>query len=162
MAAEWVQLKDYPRYAVHRDGHIKNLDSGCVLAGHINKQGYREVCLVTAPGTKHSEFVHQLIMVTFVGECPVGYSVDHKDRNRANAKLDNLQYVTVFVNSSQAASNKNRFGEGSSLSKLTEKEVKDIRFQGAMGISSRELGKRFKVDRSMISYIIARKNWTHI
>ncbi len=38
--------------------------------------------------------VHRLVMAAFIGPCPEGYEVMHKDDNRANARLDNLCYGT--------------------------------------------------------------------
>lgn len=156
---KWVQLANYPKYAVHPDGHIKNLESGCVLAQHANKKGYSEVCLVTVPGSKHRATVHQLIAETFIGACPVGYVVDHKDRNRANSALTNLQYILKQVNDAQGGIK--RTGEKHYACKLSTEQVKLIKWKGAMGISSRELAKEFKVDRSNISYILSGKTRQH-
>lgn len=38
--------------------------------------------------------VHQAVLKAFVGECPDGYEIHHKDGNKQNNRLDNLEYIT--------------------------------------------------------------------
>lgn len=46
--------------------------------------------------------VHQIIWEAFNGEIPEGYEVDHKDNNRLNNALDNLQLLTHADNVEKA------------------------------------------------------------
>ena len=38
--------------------------------------------------------IHRVVAETFIGPCPEGYEVDHKDRNSRNNDCTNLRYVT--------------------------------------------------------------------
>lgn len=46
--------------------------------------------------------VHRLVMLSFVGPCPQGMCVDHKDGNKQNNRLTNLEYVTLSENQRRA------------------------------------------------------------
>jgi hypothetical protein len=47
--------------------------------------------VVNVDGEKY--FVHDLVASAFLGPCPVGFKVRHKDGNGFNNKLENLEYV---------------------------------------------------------------------
>lgn len=42
--------------------------------------------------------IHVLVALAFLGPCPKGCVVHHKDGNRRNSKLSNLEYVTYAIN----------------------------------------------------------------
>lgn len=46
---------------------------------------------------------HRIVMDTFVGECPQGAEVNHKDRNHQNNAVSNLEYCTHQQNQKHAA-----------------------------------------------------------
>lgn len=60
-------------------------------------QPYVSVLLVKNDSKKHIN-VHRLVMLSFVGPCPQGMCVDHKDGNKHNNRLSNLEYVTLSEN----------------------------------------------------------------
>lgn len=126
MSLEWVTLRDYPKYAICREGHIKNIKTGCVLKGSYNREGYKYIDLVTEIGFTKRFLVHVLVMLTFVGECPEGHSIDHINRDRAANSLDNLRYVTISENSKQADHSDDPKGEANSNSKLNRKRWSHI------------------------------------
>ena len=73
---------------VNKDGvclkYVRSRDR-LELCGSPTKQGYI---------TCKSCLLHRIIWETFVGEIPDGYELDHKDNNRSNNALNNLQLVT--------------------------------------------------------------------
>ena len=42
-------------------------------------------------------FVHRLVMLAFIGECPDGMCVLHLDGSRTNTELSNLKYVKDYL-----------------------------------------------------------------
>lgn len=65
---------------------------------HHSKKGYY-VTFVHFNGRKPNSFVkrvmiHRAVAEAWIGECPDGYEVDHKDRNSHNNDYHNLRYVT--------------------------------------------------------------------
>ncbi len=64
----------------------------------VNRSGYLEVRLSKLSKTE-SPTVHKIVMLSFVGVRPHDLVVNHIDGDRANNRLDNLEYVTHRENS---------------------------------------------------------------
>lgn len=60
------------------------------LKPSITNAGYYQVA--TDNGRAYG--VHQLVAKTFIGDCPKGKVVDHKDNDKLNNNVENLQYLT--------------------------------------------------------------------
>lgn len=66
----------------------------------LSAKGYLRINL-----NKKVKFVHQIIMLTFVGPAN-DLQVNHKDGNKLNNALDNLEYVTNNQNRQHAVNNR--------------------------------------------------------
>ena len=94
---EW---KNYPldvRYQVSNYGNVKG-QKGNILKGSINNAGYKRIGLYS-DGKAVFKFVHRMVMETF---SPCANSddliVNHKDGNKLNNNVDNLEWVTPSEN----------------------------------------------------------------
>lgn len=78
---------------VRNNGEVLVPANGTRLAhwtrGSKNSKGYLRVGI----GGKRY-FVHSLVLEAFVGPCPEGFECNHKDRNRSDNRLENLEWVT--------------------------------------------------------------------
>lgn len=122
-------------------------------------KGYKYIAL-KKPGEKSIKFLlHRLVMLTFVGEPPSKMQVNHKDGDKANNHLSNLEYCTPLQNIRHCIDvlGKKR-GEGSA-SKLTEKQVLEIREDKRI---LREIASDYGVTLQAIWYVQQRKNWGHL
>lgn len=81
---------------VSKCGMVLNDRTMRITAGKLDKDGYPRVS-VTAPYIG-SRSVHSIMMETFYGKCPNGYSVDHINAIRSDNRLENLRYVTIAYN----------------------------------------------------------------
>lgn len=68
----------------------------------LNTWGYMTVNLCKN-GKSNTKRVHRLVALAFLGESDL--QVDHKDGNKLNNKLDNLEYVTPKDNTQRAWKN---------------------------------------------------------
>jgi hypothetical protein len=97
----WYEVSDQGRVrrvaARPRGGHAEPL-----LAGSLTKKGYRAVNLRRG-GRSRKYFVHQLILTAFIGPKPEGQECNHKDGDKANNRLGNLEWVTPKGNTEHAA-----------------------------------------------------------
>jgi len=82
-------------YAVSNYGRIKNKNTEYVKKQQISTTGYPSVKLdMKKQGSKTFD-MHVLIARTFYGERPSSkHLVNHKDGNKTNNKLENLEYTT--------------------------------------------------------------------
>lgn len=126
------------------------------------RAGYRAVHLCE-DGNRVAAFVHQLVLVTFVGECPPGYECAHFDGNRANNRLDNLRWDTRKGNSADKRRHgTDPKGERHGMAIIREVDVPGIRIRAANGERHGDLGKEFGVTASAIQRLVSRLSWAHV
>lgn len=96
----WKTIKDYPDYEVSNLGRVKSNKRKTPLILSINQysNGYQFVSLFNKNGHK-SHLIHRLVLEAF---CPQEnmdkLQVNHKDCNRTNNQLENLEWVTPQEN----------------------------------------------------------------
>lgn len=113
MQEVWRTYKysDYSTIEVSNFGNIKK--DGIELIKRVNHDGYFVVGLNHGKKKNgwddyHSVFVHRLVLCAFVDErfYKDGWEANHKDYNRQNNCLDNLEWVTHGDNVRYSACNK--------------------------------------------------------
>jgi hypothetical protein len=57
----------------------------------ITKKGYLKVMLTNKKGIRKGRFVHRLVALCFISKSKL--QVNHKDENKQNNNVDNLEYV---------------------------------------------------------------------
>lgn len=90
----WKQIPAYNFYDISDDGEVFSRHSNKVLKQFIHTR-YKAVGLY--PGGKH-HYVHQLVLLAFVGPCPDGMEVCHNNGNSHDNRLINLRYDTRSAN----------------------------------------------------------------
>lgn len=79
-------------------GRIKDTLNGTERIRHMTKRrdnGYVEVGLCMADGTRKSLRVHRLVAMAFLGQCGIGQTmVNHRDGNRSNNCVENLEWIS--------------------------------------------------------------------
>ncbi len=113
-------------------------------------------------GKATSMYVHSLVLRVFVGPCPDGMECRHLDGNPTNNRLENLEWATYQINQQDRAKHgtSNR-GEACAASKLTEKEVLEIR-EMYPEETMQKLADDHDVSVPTVYDIIHRKTWRHI
>ena len=92
---------------VSNKGRVKKCDNR-FLRNHVHKSGY---VIVSFNGK--NKYLHRIVYNAFCGDIPFGYEIDHKDCNKLNNALYNLELVTHSQNMHRAYHNncfKNFFG----------------------------------------------------
>lgn len=95
----WRDVQGYKGlYQVSNLGRIKSLyRNGLVLRGSVNNSGYRIVMLYK--GGKHKNFlIHRLVAQTFIPNPEHLLQVNHKDENKSNNSVNNLEWCTNRYN----------------------------------------------------------------
>lgn len=166
---EWRDIPGYEGiYQVSDQGRVKSFKMyrlypfGNILKPSLSRKGYLVVYLYRN-NHPYRTSVHRLMMLTFVGPCPTGHNVNHKDGNKRNNTLPNLEYTTYSENNRHAREILGvNVGERSSQSKLTTQQVIEIRKLNAQGINTVKLGRLYGVEPNTIASILKRKTWKHV
>lgn len=109
--------------------------------------------------------VHRLVVETYIGEIPEGYCVNHKDGDKLNNHLNNLEIVTFKENTQHAFRTGLAVGQKGSEnagSKLLLEQVLEIYDMIKDGKSNDEIGKQFNLHSRYISLMRHGKRWKHI
>lgn len=92
-----VTIKDYPYYKAYKNGTIFSIKSNKVLKPRIDKNGYHKVILYNEKGPKEFR-LHRLIAECFIENPNNLPLVNHKDENKQNNDVNNLEWCTVLYN----------------------------------------------------------------
>ena len=102
---EWEQAEGFSRYLISTDGKIYSLKSDRLLPQGITERGYKQVDVYNDMGVKKHMKVHRLVYMAHVGVIPNGMQVNHKDENKTNNYIDNLELMTNKENCSYGTRN---------------------------------------------------------
>ena len=147
-------------YEVSDLGNVRSLRYKKNLKGSLNSAGYKRVQIGSSNNKK---FIHRLVAEVFLKRTTEKNIVNHIDGNKLNNKATNLEWVTSSENKMHSIKNgtskKNMF----SNSKLTIKEVKEIKkIIKYDNLIDREIAEKYKVHRRTISDIRRKKTWNEI
>jgi hypothetical protein len=135
---------------------------GKPIAPSDNGRGYPIVSVVIN-GRRTSKGVHRLVAEAWLPN-PEGLpEVNHKDCDRSNPHLDNLEWCTHGYNIEYSYSAKNRSARGTDNARCqtTEKVVRVICEKIASGMSAASIRDE-GFSYTLVRAIKARKNWGHI
>lgn len=153
-------------YIVYSDGKVWSKHKNTFMKLNYNKNGYCYISL-KHNGVREAMPIHRLIAKLFIPNPSNKKTVNHKDGNKLNNTVNNLEWMTHSENIKHAFSSgirtysknegfKNQVGSGNYQSKLTEENIIEIRNSKLKGT---ELAKKFGVSRALISKIINYKVW---
>jgi hypothetical protein len=159
----WKIIKKFPNYEISNLGKVRNIKLKKTHQVRISKFGYDRVHL-RKDNKEFNKFMHVLVYNTFIGKIPNGYEINHKDGNKLNNKIDNLELTTRSGNIKHAYENNlmDRKGIKHPRSILKENDIIKIRKLLKNGFTQRYIGELFGVKRSTIQNIKCNKNWKHI
>jgi len=128
------------------------------------KLEYKYVILAKEGKTKTMK-IHRMVAMAFIPNPENKPNVNHKDLDKTNNHVDNLEWVTTHENRQHAVNNGHcNKGEGVYTSVLNAEKVKEIRYIHQRGICNiLELCKIYNVKNTQtIRYVIKRRFWKHV
>lgn len=160
------------KYEVSSSGEVRNAKTKRVLHQYINRFGYKTMTVDPLPGVQKSVRVHRLVAEVFIGPCPAGMVVNHKDGNKQNNQAENLEYVTSTENNIHALKTGLRkpadmrgrvpHGENHLRATITKADADKIReLRAKTGYGPRKLSKMTGISTGIISGILYRNNWKY-
>lgn len=140
--------------SISKDGSKTRSVGGNILKHKIKKNGYCEVVL-RVNKKSITCYVHRLVAKTFLNlDRESKLEVNHKDKNKTNNNLNNLELVSHSENLKHAG----LYGVTHHAAKVNEYIVKDIRKIGY----KKSKDKYPLLSRGCIDGILNRTSWKHI
>tara|TARA_R100000654_G_scaffold2744_9_gene10060 strand:- start:14665 stop:15243 length:579 start_codon:yes stop_codon:yes gene_type:complete len=128
-----------------------------------DKAGYLRVRMTIGPKNIKTPFIHQLVLLAFVGPRPEGYLTRHLDGCPQNNVICNLAWGTYKQNADdRKVHGTNKVGEDNPNSKITEDIVREIRVLCKGSLKQREIAARFGISQQEVSQIKRRLIWKHV
>ena len=139
---------------------VVNARTEKVLKQHPCKNGYLRVWATATDGARKSFLIHRLVAMAHLD--PVDnyrlYDVNHKDGNKANNRVDNLEWVTHAENMKHARAN-GLWKEENGGRKTSFKE-RDEYILAVTGVTrtKKEIMKIFGISRPNLNRILRKKH----
>jgi hypothetical protein len=164
-----IQIKtipEFPEYLVSSDGKIYSRKRSLIpteLKLDTNKFGYGQITLFNG-AIKMKKRVHRLVAEAFIPRTTDTFVVNHKDGNKQNNHVDNLEWCSQSDNIKHAYAHGLRKPLGSRhfSSKLTEEKVREIRKLIADGLNNPQIAARYGVVAKSISDIRVGNSWRNV
>lgn len=122
MKEKWKDIPNYEGlYQISDKGRVKN-SKNQILKSNKRYDGYEKVNL-SKNGKKKTYYLHRLVVNTFCGESSPTLHINHKDENKSNNFLNNLELCNQKYN--------NNYGtRGRRISKSLAKKVDQYDLNG--------------------------------
>lgn len=155
-------------YYINENGDVWSTYKHRLMDQHpIQKTGYLGVLLLDENGKKYLRRIHQLVVITWIGSAPgtIGakrgqYVINHKDCNKHNNHISNLEWITAEDNIRHAWENgRHAVGEDSSNVIFTSQQVRQMRLRMLNGEGALKIAKEFGVSRGSVQKIKEYRNW---
>lgn len=96
---KWKNIKEASNYEVSNLGNVRNKTTLKILKGRLSKSGYLQVSLKIDKINKFSNrYIHRLVAQYWIENPENKKEVNHKDGNKINNNIDNLEWVTSSEN----------------------------------------------------------------
>lgn len=165
----WVQIAQFPQYFVDETGRIASVSrkQWKDLKQRVKGDGYCGVVLYQS-GVRKDVFVHVLVAEAFLGSKPVGLEVNHKNGDKTDNRLSNLEYVTrseniqhayrtgLHPNTAQAvkiSASRRNSGERNGKAKLTDSDAAEVLLWKDSKLSQQSVAKAFGVSQVTVGKI---------
>lgn len=162
------EIKDC--YWIDETGKIINKKTGNVISWKKEKNGYYRVSLMKIGGGTILKSVHKLVLMAFnPNKNQNKLQVNHKDGNKYNNNLENLEWVTAKQNIQHSIQNNlTNFdylnGEGTNFNHYTEEQAKTvIELLKTNKYTDKEISKITGLPvRSFIAKIRRKETWKYL
>lgn len=110
MIEEWRDIEGYEGiYKVSNLGNVLNVQFNRLLKQCVRKSGYKQVTLCKIDNNVRTQRVfkvHRLVLQAFIPNIDNLPEINHKDENKANNRLDNLEWCSHQYNINYGSRNK--------------------------------------------------------
>jgi hypothetical protein len=146
----WKKINDFPYY-ISNFGRVKN-NNGLILKTRTLKSGYESLSLVNNNHEKFNKTVHRLVAEAFIPNPGNKKTINHKDGNKLNNLLENLEWNTLSENIKHAFNSGLKTMPSNRIKPAVNAKKKKIICveTGVIYESSQEAGRQTNIDARQI------------
>ena len=153
----WVKILN--NYEISDAGIIRNAKTGRVIKQFVGKDGY-----VRTQIAGKTRLVHRMVAMAFIPKDENKPFVNHKDGNKQNNNLNNLEWCTFSENLKHAYRHnlKTSLGENNGRSKLSNSDIEYIKsyyIPRHSTYGAKAMAKKFGVAHQTICAVVSGQNW---
>jgi len=150
---EWRAIPGLPAYLVSSLGRIKHVDPKRPPVKPLTSSKYHCFSVSVDSYRKTTLAIHVCVAAAFIGPRPDGMVINHKDGNRANNRLENLEYVTQLENVHHSC----RAGRHNAKGRKIDEATAALIFKSTG--KYKDIGARFGVSESLVSCVKRGATW---
>lgn len=128
---------------------------------------YRAATFFVEKGKRVTVLQHRLVYAVFVSPIPKGLVINHKDGDKKNNNPSNLELVTPYENAAHSldilgnrySSSPFTRGHANINSKLTPKDVYEMRLAYSQGETHRSLAKKYSISTAAAYFVVRNKSY---
>ena len=100
---EWKKIDGFKeRYSVSDTGLVRNDKTGRIRKPYLDSRGLYVLVHIDVDGVQYNRLVHRLVAEAFIPNPDNKETVNHKDGNKQNNCVDNLEWATRSENQAHA------------------------------------------------------------
>lgn len=161
MKEEYKKIKNFSHYRIYNTGKIYSEFINRFITPTKDSGNYLQNTIVDDFGNRKTIKTHRLVAMAFLPN-PNNYpDVNHKDFNRQNNNVENLEWCTEEYNTHYTRDNHLEYNSQSykKLSPLKEEQVLLVPTLMNYGFSVKLIAKLYKVGHITIRNIIKKRTW---
>lgn len=169
----WKPVRNWEhKYEISNKGRLRNIETQLILKPlSVGCKYYYFMFYDPKRKSKNKRvkvYLHRMLAQCFIPNPYLHNEVNHKDGDKWNCSLDNLEWVSKSENSKHAVAtglhrpyfmDGNTKGEGNVNAKLNWDKVHDIRKRYAEGESLTEMAEEYGVAVGTLEFVVKNKSW---
>lgn len=155
----WKTVEGFPDYQISNLGRVR---SGIRKKGLLNQsrtsRGYKKVSL-WRNGAMKTGLIHRLVASAFLPNPNDLTDVNHKDGNKQNNCVDNLEWSSRSTNQKHAYTHNLYSRSNGSSKRLSRTEAMQVLSLRKSGMPQKEIAIQFGITEGAVSHIVNGRTW---
>lgn len=159
METIWKVVPFASAYEASNDGQIRRIKTGRKMTPVLNYAGGYYIVCTSMAGKIANLRVHRMVAAAFLGDSDM--EVNHKNGDKLDNRIENLEFVTRKQNAEHAAHKIKTYRRGSGVpsSRLTEADIPKIWAMRERGDLLADIAQAFGVSVGCICFVLDGGSW---